>query len=126
MHDRSEWTRGATGPVTLKGKKYKELVQFSRPCATCTEPFAIYVTKVIASGKADSNSFGLKNCAMHRRNKVGAEIGDEYSQVVTERNEAWELNTDLMSQNADLRRRLATYELPAAMAAAQNKMPWEA
>ena len=64
MHDRTKWTRGSTGPTTNSGKN---LVQFSRPCAACNQPFSVYVTEKIASGKADSNAFGLRNCLAHRR-----------------------------------------------------------
>src|SRR5437868_13201993 len=74
MHDRSEWTRGPSGPQTIKtasGKMrtYANLAEFKRPCATCGELFSIYVTPKIAAGHADSNSFGLKNCEKHRRNR---------------------------------------------------------
>lgn len=73
MHDRTEWTRGTTGPQTIKGKSYNNLTEFHRHCATCDEPFSIFVTAKIASGAADSNSFGLKNCERHRLNKSTAE-----------------------------------------------------
>lgn len=74
MHDRTEWTRGTTGPQTIKGKRYDNLTEFHRPCATCEEPFSIFVTPKIASGAADSNSFGLKNCERHRLNKSTADV----------------------------------------------------
>ena len=64
MRDRTEWTRGDGGA--------KNTVEFSRPCVTCGKPFSIFVSKRIASGDADSNSFGLKNCEEHRRGKAPA------------------------------------------------------
>lgn len=70
MHDRTPWTRGPDGPKFIKNRTYRNLVEFSRPCATCQKPFSILVTNKIASGTADSNSFGLKNCPEHRRSSV--------------------------------------------------------
>ncbi len=41
---------------------------------TCEKLFSIFVTAKIANGHADSNSFGLKNCEEHRRNKPAADL----------------------------------------------------
>jgi hypothetical protein len=69
MHSRDAWEKCGSGPQTIKGKTYRSLTEFKRPCSTCGEPFSIFVTNKIASGHADSNSFGLKNCERHRQNK---------------------------------------------------------
>lgn len=138
MKSRDGWERGQDGPMQLNGKSYKHLVEFKRTCASCGVPFSIFVTKKIAAGHADSNSFGLRNCGQHRRNKPGSETGDVFAQVERERNEAWEMNTQLMATVGELTRRLGQYELPAALRTVgcetvQNtangvstKMPWEA
>lgn len=73
MHDRTPWTRGGDGPRVIKDHTYKNLTEFWRPCAACDKPFSIFVTKKIASGEADSNSFGLKNCPEHRRGSTRTE-----------------------------------------------------
>ena len=67
MHDRSEWiSHGASKPY-MNGRKY--MYEFRRLCKTCGEPFPIFVTERIANGAADSNSFALVNCEVHRRGK---------------------------------------------------------
>lgn len=128
MHDREEWTRGGSGPKVIKGKTYKNLSEFMRPCATCGEPFSIFVTGKIASGHADSNSFGLKNCEKHRRNKAGSELDAvtmANSVMKEELAGLYVRNKDLFAEVQVLKARLAVYELPAAMAAQAGKMPWE-
>lgn len=62
MKDRASWELGATD--------HRNLVEFSRPCATCGVVFSIFVTQRIASGMADTNNFGLRNCEKHRRSCV--------------------------------------------------------
>lgn len=132
MHDRTEWTKGATGPQVIKGKSYKSLTEFTRQCATCDQPFSIFVTAKIAAGHADSNSFGLKNCDLHRRNKPASDLGEIdtlRTANVTMREELQGLYERVKTQFEELqviKARLATYELAPAMAAqAQIKMPWE-
>lgn len=73
MHDRTDWRRGLTGTHKIKDREYKNLTEFSRPCANCGNRFSIFVTDKIAAGHADSNSFGLKNCEQHRRSPVRAD-----------------------------------------------------
>lgn len=70
MHDRSGWEQSGTGPRYIRGRNYPKLCEFKRPCATCGESFSIYVTPRIAEGLADTNSFALRNCELHRRGKV--------------------------------------------------------
>jgi hypothetical protein len=104
MQDRSAWTRVAEGPKYIRGRDYSHLIEFRRPCSTCGEPFSIFVTRRIADGGADTNSFGLVNCDAHRRARKGS---------------AAPLQTmaELREENRRLR----------AMVDAQAKrMPWEA
>ena len=114
MHNRAEWTKGSSGPQVLKGKTYANLVEFTRPCATCSKPFSIFVTAKIANGHADSNSFGLKNCEEHRRNKSPADLS-ETDRLRTANATMKEELDGLYDTVRDLRERLAKYELPAAM-----------
>lgn len=136
MHNRSEWLRGSPGPKTIKGREYKNLVEFSRKCQTCEAPFSIYVTSKIAAGHADSNSFGLKNCPDHRRNKTGAQ-GVEVEQLRMANNimrqeleGLYARDKDLFAENQALKARLATYELQGAMATFGGvpalTFPWDA
>lgn len=144
MHDRTKWTRGTSGAQTIRGKSYANLVEFHRPCLTCEKPFSIYVTDKIARGIADSNSFGLKNCEEHRRNKPQADRGEIEtlrSANLTMRDELTGLYERVRLQFEEIQQvkaRLAVYELAPAMAAIgceavqnttngalPNKMPWE-
>jgi hypothetical protein len=126
MHDRTPWTRGRTGDFQLKNTKGKErtyrgLTEFTRPCATCGEPFAIHVTAKIAAGEADSNSFGLKNCEQHRRNFVATEaVTNETLRMANdvmkqELAGLYERNQELFAEVQVLKARLAQYELQPAM-----------
>lgn len=120
--------------VTLGRKSYRNMEEWSRPCAVCGEKFSIF-TNMNSAGT--NSSFGLKTCKEHRGQKVGGGVimGEEYAQILQERDEAWATNTELLTQNAELRRRLAQYELPEALrqAAAEpatggglhSRMPWE-
>lgn len=144
MHDRTQWTRGVSGPQTIKGKSYKNLIEFKRPCVTCSQSFSIFVTSKIAGGHADSNSFGLKNCEQHRRNKSIADGGETdvlRTANVTMREELTGLyvrNKQLFDEAQVLKGRLAVYELSGAMldicrgdlghtsnSVLLPKMPWE-
>ena len=121
MHDRSEWTRGTPGPKTIKGREYKNLVEFTRSCTTCGEPFSIFVTQKIANGHADSNSFALKNCDKHRRNRSATdehEVETLRTANVTMREELTGLyasNKELFDELQIAKAKLAQYELPAAL-----------
>lgn len=101
MRDRTEWTRGADT---------KKVVEFSRPCVTCGKPFSIFVSKRIASGDADSNSFGLKNCEAHRRGKP------------VERDLKAEL---AILQQRDKEQFAEIQALRAELHGLKNKLPWE-
>ena len=140
MHDRSMWTRGTRGThVAGNGKVYNNLTEFSRPCYTCSQMFSIYVTDRIADGLADSNSFALRNCPMHRqRGRRTTEAANPGSDAMVQNTMKEEL-TGLYGQVAELKSRLATYELQGAMNNMQvcepvqntrpsefpNRMPWE-
>lgn len=125
MHNRDVWTRGESGPKEIKGKTYKNLVEFSRKCASCSEPFSIFVTQHIASGKADSNSFGLVNCEQHRRNKSNANVADLEMQLQAERvkNHMIQMHCEELECSVRvMHEKLSKYELPEMLRAAS--MPW--
>jgi hypothetical protein len=107
MRDRTDWTRTAEG----LGRK-KNLVQFSRPCATCGNSFSIVVTKKIADGKADSNSFGLKNCEEHRR---GTKPASDLETMRAELAVLKQRDKELFAENQALK---------AKIAALENNFPW--
>lgn len=134
MRDRSGWVRGIAGPRVIKGKTYKNLIEFTRACATCTQPFSIFVTEKIASGQADSNSFGLKNCEAHRRGGVVQSVDVKELEMLRskDRTMSEELSTlylrnkELLAENLALRTQLAKYDLPAALhVVAEKKLPWQ-
>lgn len=123
MRDRTAWEKGATGPQTINGHTYKNLTRFTRLCAVCGEPFSIFVTAKIAAGQADSNSFGLTTCEKHRRNKTNtSEVDTLRTANATMKDEL----AGLYERVRELEARLAKYELPAAMRAADvsAKPPW--
>lgn len=129
MHDRSAWTRGRTGETEINGHTYKNLTEFYRPCATCGNNFSIYVTGRVAAGHADSNSFGLKNCEEHRRNRPKSDSDGPklHAANVTMAEELKGLYARVQEQFEEIQRlkaRLALYELPAAFAAAQTEQPF--
>ncbi len=124
MRDRDGWIRGDGAPVRVKNKLYKHLVEFKRPCAHCAEPFSIFVTRKIADGEADSNSFGLRNCEKHRRNSIPNPMTEE---TVMANNVMREELDGCYKTIADLKARLAQYELAPAMAARAaltKPFPW--
>lgn len=130
-HDRTSWTRGTAGEIKIGNKTYKNLVEFTRPCVTCREPFSIFVTHKIADGAADSNNFGLKNCEKHRRSSV-REIGPELETLGminnTMKAELEGLYERVKLQSAEiqeLKARLAKYELQPAMEAMARDAPFQ-
>jgi hypothetical protein len=121
MQNREGWTRAEDGPKVIKGKTYRNLVEFTRACSVCDAPFSIFVTSKIADAKADSNSFGLRNCESHRRSKTLADA-TELSKLRTANVTMAEELTGLYERNRlqfeeiqVLKARLAKYELPAAL-----------
>lgn len=126
VHDRSAWRRGASGAQTIKGRNYKNLVEFTRPCASCSEPFAIYVTPRIADGHADSNSFALKNCEKHRRG-LRSEHDSISAEVVQLRTENRNLRDECNGHLAyikELEAELAQYRPPTVQEVLQKTLPW--
>lgn len=121
MHDRSAWLRGTPGPKIIKGREYKNLVEFSRKCQTCEKPFSIFVTSKIAAGHADSNSFGLKNCPEHRRNRSAGDVADterlrmENNVMREELAGLYERDKAQFAEIQELKGRLAQYELQGAL-----------
>jgi len=105
-----------------KGKTYRGLVRFERPCATCQEPFAIHVTQSTADGEASNSGFGLRNCEKHRMKMVPAGTGISVVEAeklrtanATMKEELTGLyarNSALHAENQVLKSKLATYELP--------------
>lgn len=117
MHDRTGWLRGRAGEHKIKNRTYKNLVEFTRQCATCEQPFSIFVTEKIANGHADSNSFGLKNCPEHRRTPIRPDNGPEMdklrmaNQIMREELEGlYARDKELFAENQVLKARLASYE----------------
>lgn len=132
MHDRTEWRQGQEGTKVINGRSYKNLTEFTRPCAACGERFSIFVTEKIALGHADSNSFGLKNCEAHRRSKTTVSDDTLQTSNQTMREELaglYQRDKEQFAEIQTLKARLAAYELQGAMVGvangAQNKMPWE-
>ena len=125
MRDRSEWIRGETGPQKIGTRSYKRLTEFSRPCATCKQPFSIFVTEKIAEGLADSNNFGLRNCEVHRRGAAPIDSEELESLRTKDRVMADELS-GLSATIRDLKERLAKAEArPAPKAPTRDlTFPW--
>lgn len=109
MRDRTGWKQSPG----FWGRK-KNLIEFTRFCAApdCGREFGIMVTQKIASGKADSNSFGLKNCELHRRGKIVDELETLRAEIAVLKRRDQELFAENMA-------------LKAKLAALEKKMPWE-
>lgn len=123
MRDRTAWTRVTEDSGVVRGRKYRDLVQFTRKCKSCGKPFSIYVTPRIASGDADSNQFGMANCEEHRggRNSPGqAEIDRLRNQNALMKEEL----DGAYARIKDLQARLSRYELAPAMQKVAEKFPW--
>lgn len=121
MHDRNDWIRGQSGEIKIKNRTYKNLVEFTRPCVTCQQRFSIFVTKKIADGHADSNSFGLKNCEAHRRSRPALDGPDgealrmANSVMRQELEGLYARDKELFAENQLLKAKLAQYELHGAV-----------
>jgi hypothetical protein len=122
---RADWDRmpGTCEISNGKGKVYRGMVRFERPCATCGERFGIHVTQSTADGEAHNSGFGLRNCEKHRMKMVPAGIGVSVDAAeklrtanVTMKEELTGLyarNAALHAENEILKSRLAVYELPS-------------
>ncbi len=112
--------------VQLGRKQYRNMEEWSRPCAVCGEPFSIF-TRANGSGVVNS-SFGLRTCQSHRGERpgaVGTPATGEVEGLRTANATMREELDGLYSVVRDLRERLSKYELGPAMAAQAGKMPWE-
>lgn len=139
MHSREGWERGEAGPKIIKGKTYRDLTEFKRPCQKCGTLFSIFVTGKIAAGHADSNSFALRNCEQHRRvsgaaNTELSQLRGAHDTMTAELEGLYSRVREQFEEIQILKARLAKYELPEALAAVgceavQNttpsKMPWD-
>src|SRR5580765_1811645 len=72
-HSRDGWECiGEHTSIQLQGKQYRNMKEWSRPCAICGVKFSIYEK----SGSADANSrFGNKTCEVHRNLLAAVEKG---------------------------------------------------
>lgn len=124
MHDRSGWEQMAAGPRYIKGRNYKALVEFRRPCKTCSESFSIFVTDRIAAGFADTNSFALRNCENHRRQ---AASGVETAALRTQQTVMEDELQGMYGIERELRDRIKAMEADiAGLKNKPQKLPWEA
>lgn len=121
-NSRDAWTREfGTHERTLKGKTYRNLVQFIRPCATqgCGSRFSIYVTQAVADGHKSNNNFGLKNCELHRNGTADREelaaLRLYKHTTAAELTELYGRNKALFEELQVYKAKLATYDLPAMM-----------
>lgn len=110
--------------ITLGKKQYRNMEEWSRPCAVCAERFSIHTR-----AGATSSSFGLRTCKEHRgRVLVAGEPGElerlkmENSTMRQELDPIYARNRELFEENQQLKARLAKYELPEML----KNMPWEA
>jgi hypothetical protein len=124
--------------VTLGKKQYRNMEEWTRPCAVCAAKFSIFVR---ANGGGGVNaSFGLKTCKEHRGQRLA---GGSNVDVKTLRDEMDLLRSELdltvskfdydallakhkaqFEELQVLKARLAKYELQPAMEEMQNKFPW--
>lgn len=155
-HSREGWLHVTDhSSVYLSGKQYRDMKEWSRPCAVCKAKFSVFEK----TGTVDANSrFSNRTCDAHRNllaavekgylvwseaaggmvtgtacvGVVGAVGADELERlrmmVATMKEELTGLYARDKGHFAEIQQiksRLAKYELPAAMAAMQSKMPWE-
>jgi hypothetical protein len=117
--------------VQLGKKQYRNMEEWTRPCAVCAEKFSIFVR---TNGAGVNASFGLKTCRQHRGQLSAAAAGPGVENIAALRAENEKLKTQLQNVNsycASLERvhkeqfeelqvveaRLAKYELQPAMEA---------
>lgn len=127
MRDRTAWTRCAPGSQKIRGKKYKNLIEFTRPCQACNKPFSIFVTQRIADGEADTNNFGLRNCEEHRRSPRPPSMDENEMEALRSRIRVMgdEL-TGLYALNKELTIEVEALRGGKPALVGGNKMPWEA
>lgn len=119
---RDAWTREfGAHDRTVGNKTYRNLVLFTRPCATCGAKFGIYVTQAVAEGHKSNNNFGLKNCEVHRSGTADREELSAlrfYKQTTAaELTELYARNKALFEELQVCKAKLAQFDLPAMMEA---------
>lgn len=123
---------------------FRKVHRLTRTCPTCTGPIVLDVTQKALEGRAKNHGLALRRCKECRRTLKYAP--QEYAErkivgtavapvVIVEGSEELEAaratiqtmkeeTAGLYEQIAELRTRLAKYELPEAMRVSQNKLPW--
>jgi hypothetical protein len=138
MSKRDGWER-QIGTVEIdngKGKTYRNMVRFIRPCATCGEAFEIHVTESCADGAAHNSSFGLRNCAKHRMKMTPSGDGSEIERLRMANSIMKQELDYLYASERELKARLAKYESTTAFNPKESlarelarngkpKVPWE-
>lgn len=123
--------------IRLGRKEYRNMEEWTRPCAVCGEAFSIFV-RANGNGLVNS-SFGLRTCQKHRGEKPGVggvpapgEFDALRTANATMREELDGLYVRLREVFEELqvcKAKLSAYELQPAMAAikceAVQKLPWE-
>lgn len=123
MPSKEGWTHERDhDKVTLGKKQYRNMEEWSRPCALCGNPFSIFVRT--GAGELNS-SFGLRTCKDHRGQKIpGGSVTDgpeiealRMSNAVMkqELDGAYAQAKTLFEENQVLKARLARYELQGAI-----------
>ncbi len=117
MPTKDGWTHDRDHEKIKLGKKsYRNMEEWSRPCAVCGEKFSIFVT----TGSEGNSSFGLRTCKTHRGERGGA---PEELQTLRTANATMTAElAGLYVRVRELQERLGKYELAPMM----TKMPWEA
>jgi hypothetical protein len=75
--------------ITLGKKQYRNMEEWSRPCAACAKPFSIFV-RMNTTGI--NSNFGYRNCKDHRGQKVAgsiAPISNEDAEIMEEWRKVW-------------------------------------
>lgn len=132
MPTKEGWTHDRDhDKVTLGRKQYRNMEEWSRPCAICGTRFSIFTR---TGAEYVNSSFGLITCKEHRGIKPEAGSVVDYTELenlrafksVTEEELAgvYMHNRELQAQVDALTTRLAQYELQPAMEKAQKEFPW--
>lgn len=114
--------------ITLGKKQYRNMEEWSRPCATCKTSFSIFVRQ---NSTGINSNFGYRNCKDHRGNRVsvdGAVVDNAELETLRSANNIMKEELDgLYAEAKELRASLAKYELqPALVAQSEKKFPWGA
>lgn len=70
MASKDGWTHDRDHEkISLGKKQYRNMEEWSRPCAACQKSFSIFVRQ---NTTGINSNFGYRNCKEHRGQKVGA------------------------------------------------------